>query len=273
MTHRGLRKAATLGLLAMLAALGACTHISHDLVNLVDQSGRDFEKEPDRVYRDVDFAALLANPSSYKLMDVRFEAIFNRSDENVFVSMYSTFRSEDYAAFSLWPKGGRLWKIEDRKQSVPTFYMNKGNSSIGKLHSIERYSTVTICGRVMGDFENLPFMEVRYLRVTGGPAYADEALSGMIGGLNDVAERRPSQAIEKLKRAVEGTLPEEAKAMCCLQLAVVFEERGEFDAALNYYHGALQNDRDNVIAKEGAGRVQTALDRKRALEEEKEPPQ
>src|SRR5262245_60856378 len=103
MTHSGLRNFAALGLLTGLAALNACAYWHGDFERLADQSGRNFRIAPDKVYKEVELSALMANPSSYKLMDVQFLAIMNRKDEKVFVTYYSTFRQEDYLSFSAWP--------------------------------------------------------------------------------------------------------------------------------------------------------------------------
>ena len=63
-----------------LMALNACTFWTRDFERIVDQSGRDFTIDPDKHYKQVDLSDLAAHPSSYKLMDVRFQAILNRHD-------------------------------------------------------------------------------------------------------------------------------------------------------------------------------------------------
>ncbi len=259
----------------LLAALASCTYWSGDFDRLVDQSGRDFQRDPGKVYKEVDFGKLVRNPSSYMLMDVSFWAILNRQDEGVFVTMYSTFRQEDYYAISLWPLDAKVWEEADRTRSIPTIYIRKDNPDIQKVIEAPRYSIVQIRGRVMGDYDSqdeawgrLPFIEVAYFDVAmGGPGYDDESIKLLASGLEDVAQRRPAQAVDKLSKAVLGTLEPPARALGLAKLGLLWEERGRFDVAVEYYGLALDVEPGNAEAAEGLERAQKALQRKREIEE------
>jgi len=275
MLETGLRKLGMLAVVAGLASLGSCTYWSNDFDRLVDQSGRDFSRKPEVVYRNVELDKLIQNASNYMLMNVGFWGILNRRDEKVFVTMYSTFLQEDYCAISLWPMNARLWEEADRLRSVPTIYIRKDNPDLQKIIDAPRYSIVQIRGRVMGDYDSgdevwgrLPFVEVTYFDVAmGGPGYDDETIKLMASGLEDAALKRPAQAIDKLSRAVrEGTLEPVGRGVALARLGILWEERGKFQTAVEYYEMALDADPDNVEAREGLERAQKALDRQRAIE-------
>ena len=261
----------------LVAGMAACTHWSDDFDRLVDQSGRDFKRHPGQVYTEVDFASLVQSPSSYKLANVRFWALLNRKDEGVFVTMYSTFRQEDYYAFSLWPLDARVWEEGDRVRAVPTFYLRKDSPDFQKVVDAPRYSVIRCQGRVMGDYDSgdkkygrLPFVEVISFDVAmGGPEYDDEAIKLMAAGLEDADQKRSSQAVEKLSRAIEGTLGMAGRAVALVRLGLLYEERGRFDVAVVHYELALEADPDSAEAAEGLRRAQTALERKRAIEQAK----
>ncbi len=275
MVEWSLRKFAAPALLVGLAALGACTYWSKDFDRLVDQSSRDFERDPDPGFRDVDFGKIIRNPSAYMLMEVRFWALLNRKDEGVFVPMYSTFRQEDYLAFSLWPLDARVWEERERTHSIPTIYIHKNNPDLQKVIDAPRYSVVQIRGRVMGDYDSgdevwgrLPFIDARYFSVAiGGPEYDDEAIKFLAAGLDDASQRRSAPAKEKLSKAIQGTLGLNALAIALSRLGLIHEEAGQFDAAVEHYQMALSADPANAEAAQGLARTQKALERKRAIEE------
>jgi len=256
-----LRKCLAVGLLA----LGACTYWHGDLERIVDQSGRNFAIAPDKVYKDVDLAAVAAYPTNYKFVDIQFQAVVNRLDEKIFVTGYSTFRQEDYVAFSVWPASARLWESDSWVKSIPTLYLRKDNADLQNLISATRYALAHIKGRVMNDFENLPFIDVHYFEVLDPYAYSEETLTDLRGGLAAVADKKPAQSIERLERALEGPLHARARVMAHSQLGRIYEERGDFDKAAKHFEAVLWDDPENVTAWEGWERNVKAEERKRKM--------
>lgn len=262
------------GVAAMLLAafLGSCTYWSGDFERIVDESGRDFSRDPGRSYTDVDFEKVLRNPLSYVRMDIRFWAILNRREEAVFLPMYSTFLPEEDFAFSLWPVGARVWE-EERMRSLPTVYIRKDNPDLPKVIAAPRYSLVQCRGRVETEYDSgdpkwgrIPFISVHYIDVAaGGPAYDDETLKLLATGLEDLVQKRSTQARQKLEKAVQGTLELPARSLALAKLGLIHEESGAFDVAVECYEIALEADPDNAEAREGLERAAKALERKRAI--------
>jgi len=261
-------------LLLVLATLGACTYWSRDFDRLVDQSDRDFSRDPERNHTDVELEKLIKAPSSYMLMNVRFTALLNRQDEKIFVTMYSTFRQEDYYSFSVWPVGARVWEEQDRLRSVPTLYIRKDNPDLQKVVGAERYAVVHCRGQIMGDYDSgeqswgrLPFIEVHNLDLgIGGPEYDDETIKLMASGLEDAAQKRPAVAKDKLKKAIQGTLGPAGRALALARLGLLHEESGQFELAVDHYELALDVDPANAEAKEGLDRALKVLERKRQIQ-------
>ncbi len=272
MIHPGLRAFAVVGMVAGMALLSGCaTWWSGDFERLTDESDRDFRREVDVDWKDVDFADVIANPSSYKLMSIRFWAILDRKDARVFVTFYSLHRPEDWYSFSLWPLGSRLWDVDDRVRSIPTVYIHKRmNRDVQKVLDAPRYSLMEIRGIVTGDFENLPFVQVVYADVLeGGPAYDDASLDHMLAGMHDARENRPSPAIDHIEAALKGTLAPAARALAHMQLATLYEQRGDLGNALRNYAGARENDPASTAAREGWERVSKEMERRRMIEQER----
>src|ERR1051326_364104 len=126
--------------LLVLGGLCGCTYWTTDFERIVDQTGRDFKIDPDKNYKRVALSEIVAHPSSFKLVDVRFQAIMNRRDEQAFTAFYTTFRQEDYISFSLWPVEAQLWEQSDRLKSLPTFYIRKDNPHIQEMLDTRRYA-------------------------------------------------------------------------------------------------------------------------------------
>lgn len=273
MRETSLRTCGAAALLLAAAVLGSCTYWSGDFERLVDESGRDFSRDPGRIYTDVDFEKVLRSPAGYVRMDVRFWAILNRREEAVFLPMYSTFVSEEDFGFSLWPVGARVWEEEGRLRSLPTVYIRKGNPDLPKVIDAPRYSLVQCRGRVEGEYDSgdpkwgrVPFISVHYFDVAaGGPAYDDETLKLLATGLDDLAQKRSAQARQKLEKAVQGTLELPARSLALAKLGLIYEEDGAFDVAVECYEIALEADPDNAEAREGLERAAKALQRKRAI--------
>jgi hypothetical protein len=261
--------------LALLSGLAGCTYWSNDFDRIVDGSNRDFSRNPDTVYQDVDLVNVIKSPLSYMRMSVRFWGMLNRLDEKIFVPMFSTFRQEEHYAFSVWPVGSRVWEEGDRARSIPTMYIRKDNPDLQKVLDAPRYSVILIQGMVMSDFDSgdetwgrLPFIGIQNVSVVeGGPEYDDATIKLLAAGLEDAAQKRPAQAIDRLSKAVQGTLGMSGRALALAKLGLLYEERGRFDTAADHYSLALEADPGNTEAKEGLERALKALERKRAIEE------
>lgn len=255
------------------AAVLGCTCWSGDFERLVDESGRDFSRDPGKVYTDVAFDRILQNPASYVRMDVRFWAILNRREEGIFLPMYSTFLPEEDYAFSLWPMNARVWEEAGRLRSLPTVYLRKDNPDLPKLIAAPRYSLVQCRGRVETEYDSgdpkwgrIPFIAVHYLDVAaGGPVYDEETLKNLASGLAELAQRRMTQARQKLEKAIQGTLELPARSLALTKLGLIYEDEGAFDLAVSCYELALEADPDNAEAREGLERASKALQRKRAI--------
>jgi hypothetical protein len=103
MTKAFLRKSVVAALFALVGALNACSYWHGDLERLVDQSERDFRRDLGGPFNDVSMRSVVGNPTAYKYIDVRFDAILNRVGEKAFIPFVTTFTSERYISFSAWP--------------------------------------------------------------------------------------------------------------------------------------------------------------------------
>ena len=261
MTKSGLFR---LGAVLLLLSLVACTHWTNDLDRIVDQSGRDFSRLPDANWVEVDLQNLMDHPTSYKLMFVRFYAILNQRHENIYVPGYLIEKEENTHNYSVWPTTARLWNEVDYVNSLPTIYINRGHPDMQKLLDSPRYSLVLIRGHVGNDFEQLPYIQTFYYDVIVPSLYDEASLASVTRGIG--AADQPSEAINHLESALQGSLGAPGRLVTHLKLARHYEDRGDFQNALAHFEGALKYDPANKGAQEGVDRCLEQLERIAAIE-------
>ncbi|HVE43470.1 MAG TPA: tetratricopeptide repeat protein [Planctomycetota bacterium] len=259
MTKAVLRKSVVAALLVMLGALNACSYWHGDLERIVDQSERDFRRDVAGPFTEVPMRTVIANPTAYKYIDVRFDAILNKVGEKAFVPFVTTFTAERFMSFSAWPADAKLWTAEDRSKSHPLFFVSKSGPNIHDLATAGRFSLVRISGKVMGDYEMQAWFEVNRVEVIEPNVYTDEALTDLAIAKQAMADKKPAVAIRHYENALGGIWTTGLRLEIHLTLARLYEGRGDLEAALRHYNGALSNAPDNDEAQKGHDRVKAAL--------------
>jgi tetratricopeptide (TPR) repeat protein len=262
MTDGVLRKSLAVALLAGLSSLSACTYWHGDLERIVDESERDFRRDLVGPFSEVDLMTIVANPSAYKYVNVRFNAVLNRVGEKGFVPWLTTFDPENYISFSAWAGEAKLWTSEDRARSYPLLFLRKDSPSLNDLLTAGRFSLVRISATVMGDYELKPWLNVNRIEVLEQSVYTDDALADLALAKEAMAAKKPAVAIRHYENALGGIWTAALRLDIHLTLARLYEGRGDLEAALNHYKGALTNDPDNAEALSGVERNQKALSEK-----------
>jgi tetratricopeptide (TPR) repeat protein len=262
MTDAVLRKFAIAGLLAGMTALNACTYWNGELERIVDESERDFRRDLVGPFINANLRDILANPTPYKYNHVRFDAILNRVGEKAFIPFLTTFDPENHTAFSVWPGDSKLWEADDRAHSFPLLFLRKQNMSTYDLFAAGRFSLVRISATVMSDMEMKPWFEVNRVEVIESAVYTESALADLALAKDAVAAKKPAVAIKHYESALAGIWTTSLRLDIHLTLARLYEGRGDLEAALNHYKGALTNDPDNAEALQGVERNQKALEAK-----------
>jgi hypothetical protein len=269
MTARRLRYLAGAGLVILLPALSACTYWSDDFRSIVDQSQRDFTFDPDKPYKEVDLADVIATPRSYMLMDIKCKVVLNRLATQVFVPMYSTFLPEDYFAFSAWSANEALWEPAARLRSIPTLYIRKDAPSMQTLVSSKRFAYLQIRGRVLGDYEQIPFVEIYYVDELDPEAYTEYSLGQMKKGLDAVDQKKSDEAIRAFEEAVADGVAPAAEVIARHHLARLYEAKGDLPNAHKQYGTLLLINEHDQVAFDGHERTSKELERRRMAEVEK----
>ena len=259
MTKAVLRKSVVAACLAMMGALNACTYWHGDLERIVDQSERDFRRDLGGPFNEIPMRTVLSNPTAYKYIDVRFDAILNRVGEKAFVPFVTTFNSERYISFSAWSGDAKLWQNDERLKSHPLFFVKKNDPNIPDLTTAPRFSLIRISGRVMGDYEMMAWFEVNRVEVIEPNVYTEDALVDLALAKEAVADKKPAVAIRHYEDALGGIWTSSLRLEIHLALGRLYEGRGDLESALRHYQGALQNSPDNVEALKGIDRMKTAL--------------
>jgi tetratricopeptide (TPR) repeat protein len=249
----------------LLAGLSSCTYWTNDLERIVDMSERNFEEGAVGYdFKDVDLREVAANASSYRYVALRFQGILCRRNENLFAPFFSQMKADDFHNFSVWPIDAKIWQEKDRMTFFPTLYIHKGNKDLDVLIQAPRYSIFEIRGYVASDFQDRPLVEVVDLRLVAPGVFTDESLAQLQSGYTALEQKRPAVAIDRFEKALGGIWSRSARLMVRMQLASLYFERGEFEAALGHYEGALINDPGNAEATEGAAKCRAEIARKAA---------
>jgi tetratricopeptide (TPR) repeat protein len=262
MTYAVLRKFVVAGLLAGMTALNACTYWHGDLERIVDESERDFRRDLVGPFSEVGLKKIVVNPTPYKYTHVRFDAVLNQVGEKGFIPFLTTFDPENYVAFSVWSGDAKLWEADDRAHSYPLLFLRKDSPSIMDLFTAGRYSLVRISATVMSDYEQKPWFAVNRVEVLESGVYTDDALADLALAKEAVAAKKPAVAIRHYENALAGIWTTSLRLDIHLTLARLYEGRGDLEAALSHYKGALTNDQDNAEAMQGVERNQRALEGK-----------
>ncbi len=271
MTHGVLRKSVFAALLGLTGAFNACTYWHGDLERIIDQSERDFRRNLAGPFAEIPMKDILANPTAYKFIDVRFDAILNKVGEKGFVPLWTTFEADRYIAFSAWPGDAKLWSAEERGRSHPLFFVDKRGANVLDLVSAGRFSLVRISGRVMGDYELKAWFEVNRIEVLEKSVYTEDALADLGLANAALAEKKPAVAIRHYESALAGIWTTSLRLEIHLTLARLYEARGDLQAALEHYRGAEMNAPENEEVLKGIERVKAALEGRPAAPEA--PPQ
>jgi tetratricopeptide (TPR) repeat protein len=264
MTDGFLRKSLAVVLLAGLSSLSACTYWHGDLERICDQSERDFRRNLVGPFSEVDLKTIIANPTAYKYLNVRFDAVLNRIGEKAFVPWLTTFDAENYIGFSAWPGDAKLWQSEDRARSFPLLFLHKFSPSLLDLLQAGRFSLVRISATVMGDYELKPWLMVNRIKVLESKVFTEDALAALALAKEAMAAKKPAVAIRHYENALAGIWTTSLRLDIHLTLARLYESRGDLDSALNHYKGALVNEPENEEALTGVARIHKALEEKAA---------
>ncbi|MBV8879343.1 MAG: tetratricopeptide repeat protein [Planctomycetaceae bacterium] len=262
MTDAVLRKFVVAGLLAGVTALNACTYWHGDLERIVDQSERDFRRDLVGPFNEVPLKTVISNPTAYKYTHVRFDAVLNRVGERGFIPFLTTFDPENFVGFSVWSNDAKLWQSDDRAHSYPLLFLRKDSPSIGDLFTAGRFSLVRISATVMSDYEMKPWLLVNRVEVLESSVYTEDALADLAMAKEALAAKKPAVAIRHYEDALKGIWTTSLRLEIHLTLARLYEGRGDLEAALTHYKGALTNDPANEEALQGVERNQRALESK-----------
>lgn len=262
MTDGVLRKSLAVALLAGLSSLSACTYWHGDLERICDQSERDFRRNLVGPFAEVSLKTVIDNPTAYKYLDVRFNAVLNHVGEKAFIPWLTTFDPENYISFSVWPGEAKLWTSEDRAHSFPLLYLHKQSPSVNDLVGAGRYSLVRVSATVMGDYELKPWLMVNRVEVLEPNVYTDDSLADLALAKEAMAAKKPAVAIRHYEEALKGIWTVSLRLEIHLTLARLYEGRGDLDSALKHYKGALTNAPENEEALAGVERNQKALSEK-----------
>ncbi len=120
------------------------------------------------------------------------------------------FTSRTYANFSVWPDGAPLWDKSARRNTLPSLYINRENSTLMKqLGALRRYDLVVVTGTITDTYANMPWIEVTSLQAVSEKegAITDALLNEISRGVEMLGGGNKVEAARILQSAVSTGVP------------------------------------------------------------------
>ena len=194
-------------------------------------------------------ADLVANPTSFKTIKVRFKAIFHKI-ESIYSPFYTPFVPEEFIAFSIWDVDKKLWLKTDRMKDFPFCFMRKDSIYLHQVGSAKKYTLVEIIGSVENDFNNMPWIEVRQALPVTDRRLTDKALHHIVMGYEYLNSGQPALAEHEYWESLKYDLPDNAHLNVVQELAKIAFEARRWKEAEDLAQQILNMDEENQLGRD-----------------------
>ncbi len=257
------RAAGALGITVVLGAAGCRVggqrkdtfSDNQEYLSRVFQTPLDRGEDPFADHKRVDLADVMADPHAYVDVDIRFRALFHRV-ENVYSHFFTEFAPESFYAFSVWPDETRLWDRQARTRDLPFVFIKKDDKSLRALLNLDPYTPIEIQGTVHSRFNDMPWIQVEYVRAAGGPRLTPRTLQNFILASEAIETGDAKTAVSETGAVLKESLPAYAQAEAHRLRAWALVQQKAYDRALEdlrmagRVHSKLPGLADDVRAVE-----------------------
>ena len=181
--------------------------------------------------------AITATPESFRNTEVVFEARYHRMD-NLFVSVYTPFSSQDYINFSVWDDKVKLW-TDEVATDFPLLYAPKGDNFKAvnfatEFSHLKKYEKLRIAAKIAAVFDGRPYLEViSIVRLEKDEVTSEKGLLFINLAEKETAKESYTEAAKLYLNAIDAGLCKDFQGMC-------YRRAGELNYKIHNYERALE---------------------------------
>jgi tetratricopeptide (TPR) repeat protein len=172
-------------------------------------------------YTEVSLTDLNRSPRDYLGRKVSFEAYFV-AQTDLYPTFPTPFSRNDYANFSVWPRGARLWRADGMEKSFPQMYVARDSGGLidrnaeaplKKLDSLRKYDVITIYGTVVQDNSASAWIVVDAFRNVEALKYSDAVIRRLKLADENYAAKEYVIAVKDYQKAMALGIPVEVEGV------------------------------------------------------------
>lgn len=196
----------------------------------------------------VELADVMKSPQEFLGREVSFKCRFAMQGK-LFKSFNTRFNENEHANFAVWCMDAKLWDKTDRRNVLPTLYVDKSLAGAAEmLRSTAKYDVVEITGEVVSVYAGLPWLMVTDLRKVEAPEekLGETTVAHVRQGLDLLAEGKADIAARHLEMALEAGVPQSQRAGVVEKLGEAYRAAGDNDKAAKLLGEAVTLKGDNA---------------------------
>lgn len=173
------------------------------------------------------------NPDRFLGYEVKFRCRFAMVG-HLFKHFYTEFAPERHFNFAVWPMDAQLWQMKDRRQVLPTLYVDKTSEKVyDAMKNLKRYDAVEVEGQVMSTYAKMPWILVTKITLLGNVKFmiSEGAIANIRQGLKLMESGEYTLAAKQLEEAIQKGVPEDQSPLILQYLGQCRLKANEFDKA------------------------------------------
>ncbi len=187
----------------------------------------------DTAVTDCELRAIIKQPKEFLQRDVTFLCRFAMPG-NLFKNFSTQFNAYQHLNFSVWPIDAKLWDKAERRNVLPSLYVDKSNfETSAELAKAKRYELLRVRGQVVSNYGDLPWILITEAKRVSerGPLATDADFLNVKQGLDLQAAGKPAEAAKYLRMALDGGLPGAHRDFVTLRLSESLGASGDLAGA------------------------------------------
>jgi len=218
-------------------------------------------------YTKVKLADINKSPRDYLGRKVAFEAYFV-GQTDLYPTFPTPFSRTDYANFTVWPRGVRLWKAKEMEESFPQMYVARDSGGLidrnaemplKKLDELRRYDTVTIYGTVVQDNSQSAWVVVDAFRPVKTKKYSDALVNRMKLADENYAAKEYPVAVKDYEKALAMGMPPEVAGFAHKNLGLSYLALEDWGKAEKTLLKAAEKGKGDALCLIGLAEAQIEL--------------
>jgi len=198
----------------------------------------------------VDLVEIMRNPQAFAGREIMFKCRFALHGK-LFKDLNTQFNAGEHANFAVWAMKAQLWEKTERRNVLPTLYIDKSiTPNYRTLNGLARYDVVEVTGRVVSTYAGLPWILVSSLIKVDDPAQklSDTTIVHIRRGIDLIDEEKGAIAVRHLETAMEEGVPEEHKPLVLSKLGKAYKQAGDLAKAEDAMKQAVELKVDDAEA-------------------------